>query len=135
VCVYACLYFFADFHISALISVTFEECESIYISCGSCLAGNANRGFQYCQGKLPRGQEIAVKRLSKTSTQGHEEFTNEVSLTARLQHINLARVLGYCLEREEKMLIYEWMPNKSLDYYLFGMQSLFASNYIIVDHL
>lgn len=89
------------------------------------LANNDDYAFNVWQGNLPRGQEIAVKRLSKTSTQGHEEFMNEVSLTTRLQHVNLVRVLGFCVENDERMLIYEYMPNKSLNFYLFGMHFRF----------
>ncbi|KAL3522130.1 hypothetical protein ACH5RR_014964 [Cinchona calisaya] len=80
--------------------------------------GQGGFGHVY-KGKLPGGQDIAVKRLSAKSGQGMEEFKNEIMLIAKLQHRNLVRLLGCCIEGEEKILLYEYMPNKSLDTFLF----------------
>ncbi|XP_065005784.1 receptor-like serine/threonine-protein kinase SD1-8 [Musa acuminata AAA Group] len=80
--------------------------------------GEGGFGLVY-KGKLRELQEIAVKRLSETSTQGLAEFKNEVTLIAKLQHRNLVRLLGCCIQAGERMLIYEYMPHGSLDSFLF----------------
>ncbi|XP_040868072.1 cysteine-rich receptor-like protein kinase 10 isoform X2 [Glycine max] len=80
--------------------------------------GEGGFGAVY-QGRLSNGQVIAVKRLSSDSGQGGVEFKNEVLLLAKLQHRNLVRLLGFSLEGKEKLLVYEFVPNKSLDYFIF----------------
>ncbi|EXB97657.1 Cysteine-rich receptor-like protein kinase 25 [Morus notabilis] len=84
-----------------------------------CKLGEGGFGEVY-KGTLANGQEIAVKRLSKSSGQGVEEFKNEVLLLAKLQHRNLVRLFGFCFEGEEKLLVYEFVPNRSLDNFLYG---------------
>ena len=69
---------------------------------------------------MENGEEIAVKKLTPGSTQGREEFSNEVRLLLKLQHRNLVRLFGCCVEGENRMLVYQYMKNRSLNYFLFG---------------
>ncbi|XP_026432548.1 putative receptor-like protein kinase At4g00960 isoform X2 [Papaver somniferum] len=100
-----------QFHFSTVIAATdnFSEANKL---------GEGGFGSVY-KGTLPDGREIAVKRLSKYSGQGDQEFKNEVTLVAKLQHRNLVQFIGFSLAGEEKLLIYEFMPNASLDQFLF----------------
>ncbi|KAH9544693.1 hypothetical protein CY35_12G008700 [Sphagnum magellanicum] len=73
-----------------------------------------------CYGKLPNGQEVAVKRLSGNSQQGAHEFYNEVDLLSRVHHKNLVALVGYCQEGKEQILIYEYMPSGTVCESLYG---------------
>ncbi|KAL6338338.1 hypothetical protein AAG906_018687 [Vitis piasezkii] len=79
---------------------------------------DATKEFSSENGILPGGQEIAVKRLSGVSTRGLDQFVNE-RLIVNQQHRNLIRLLGYCSEGEERMLIYELLPNGNLEDLIF----------------
>uniref|UniRef100_A0A0D9WZX8 Uncharacterized protein n=1 Tax=Leersia perrieri TaxID=77586 RepID=A0A0D9WZX8_9ORYZ len=90
--------------------------------------GEGGFGVVY-KGDLPKGQQIAVKRLARTSKQGIEELKTELLLVAKLNHNNLVRLIGVCLEENEKILAYEYMPNRSLDTILFDAQKIKELNW------
>ncbi|KAM0878626.1 hypothetical protein ACQ4PT_034755 [Festuca glaucescens] len=87
----------------------------------SKMLGKGGFGMVY-KGVLPDSQEIAVKRLGQTSRQGIGELKSELVLVAKLHHRNLVRLVGVCLEEHEKILVYEYMPNRSLDTIIFDFE-------------
>ncbi|XVE50443.1 hypothetical protein DITRI_Ditri01bG0162700 [Diplodiscus trichospermus] len=98
------------------------------------ILGEGGFGCVY-KGVLKDGQEIAVKRLSKSSKQGLDEFTNEVKHIAKVQHRNLVKLLGCCIQADEKILIYEYMPNKSLDFFIFDQTQSMSLDWSMCKHI
>ncbi|CAL9092027.1 unnamed protein product [Musa acuminata var. zebrina] len=72
------------------------------------------------KGRLEDGRDVAVKRLGRGSRQGAREFENEAMLLSRVQHKNVVNLYGYCAHDDDKLLVYEYIPNESLDKLLFS---------------
>lgn len=76
------------------------------------------------KGVLPSSNtQVAVKRISHDSRQGMREFVAEIATIGRLRHPNLVRLLGYCRRKHELLLVYDYMPNGSLDKFLYHLPS------------
>lgn len=83
-------------------------------------------GFGYVhKGVLPNGKDIAVKSLKSNSGQGEREFQAEVEIISRVHHRHLVSLVGYCIAGSQRMLVYEFVPNGTLEYHLHGMYILY----------
>jgi Protein tyrosine and serine/threonine kinase len=91
----------------------------------SNLLGEGGFGLVY-QGTLS-GKEVAIKKLKSGSGQGEREFRTEVEIISRVHHRNLVSLVGYCIHEDQRLLIYEYVPNKTLDFHLHGMLLIILS--------
>ena len=74
------------------------------------------------QGTIPDGRIVAVKQLSAASQHGKNQFVAEIAIISAVQHRNLVKLYGCCIEGDQRLLVYEYLENRSLDYALFGME-------------
>ncbi|XP_059450314.1 G-type lectin S-receptor-like serine/threonine-protein kinase At4g03230 [Corylus avellana] len=114
------------------IQVPFFDWKSILVATNGFLEENklGQGGFgSVYKGTFPGGEEIVVKRLDLFSRQGEEEFMNEVLTVGKLQHMNIVRLWGYCTKGDERILLYEYMPNKSLDSFIFDQRQSMLLNW------
>lgn len=111
---------------NSCLSFKYESLEKAtdYFSASKKL-GQGGAGSVYV-GTLPNGKSVAVKRLIFNTRQWVDEFFNEVNLISKIQHKNLVKLLGCSIEGPESLLVYEYVPNKSLDQFLFGNCLLFT---------
>jgi chitinase len=96
--------------------------------------GQGGYGAVY-RGNMPDGREIAVKMLLKGIKGDGEEFMNEVASISRTSHVNIVTLIGYCLQGSKRALLYEYMPNGSLERYTFGNNSTEGEDTLSWDKL
>ena len=81
-----------------------------------------SEAYVFLQGTLDNGETIAVKKLALTSDQAESQFVAEVKFITSVQHRNLIRLHGYCVDSMERILVYEFLPNQSLDKHIFSKE-------------
>ena len=109
------------------LSLTLKGGTFTYEELASATKGFANEniigqgGFGYVhKGVLPNGKEVAVKSLKSGSGQGEREFQAEIDIISRVHHRHLVSLVGYCISGGQRMLVYEFVPNQTLEYHLHG---------------
>lgn len=94
------------------------------------MVGEGGFGCVY-KGILFEGKPVAIKQLKSVSAEGYREFKAEVEIISRVHHRHLVSLVGYCISEQHRFLIYEFVPNNTLDYHLHGtyffLQSLFVT--------
>jgi serine/threonine protein kinase len=80
-------------------------------------------GFGHVYRGTVGGREVAIKKLQAGGGQGDREFRAEVEIISRVHHKNLVSLVGYCLYGEQRLLVYEYVPNKTLEFHLHGMHA------------
>jgi len=113
------------------IHFTYEELSQITEGfCKSFVVGEGGFGCVY-KGILFEGKPVAIKQLKSVSAEGYREFKAEVEIISRVHHRHLVSLVGYCISEQHRFLIYEFVPNNTLDYHLHGtyffLQSLFVT--------
>lgn len=84
------------------------------------LLGEGGFGSVY-KGHLPDGKQVAVKQLKDGGGQGEREFQAEVEIISRVHHRHLVSLVGYCISNNQRLLVYDFVPNNTLHYHLHGM--------------
>jgi serine/threonine protein kinase len=84
------------------------------------LLGEGGFGSVY-KGCLPEGREVAIKKLKDGSGQGEREFQAEVEIISRVHHRHLVSLVGYCISGDQRLLVYDFVPNDTLHYHLHGI--------------
>lgn len=110
--------------IGAKSQFTYEE---LAVATGAFSQANllGQGGFGYVhKGVLPDGKEVAVKSLKSGSGQGEREFQAEVEIISRVHHRHLVSLVGYCIADGQRMLVYEFVPNKTLEFHLHGSTTI-----------
>ncbi|CAH9119205.1 unnamed protein product [Cuscuta epithymum] len=99
---------------------TYEELAAATASFSQAnLLGQGGFGYVH-KGVLPNGREVAVKSLKSGSGQGEREFQAEVEIISRVHHRHLVSLVGYCIAEGQRMLVYEYVPNNTLEFHLHG---------------